>query len=341
MPTLALTGDRLCVNLESRHLQVTRRSEGEASSRDVTRIPLHDVDRVAVMGRPDVTVPVLQRLMKLGVPVFFLSHYGRWIGTLTPDNNLNAARRILQYEKSRDRAFSLGVARKLVAAKIANSRRVLQRLASNRQVAATRDIQGVTARLRELAGSAMNARSHEVLRGCEGMAAGIYFDRLGGFFPAAFPFKGRNRRPPKDPANALLSFAYTLVQAEIDGCVRAHGLDACIGFLHELSIGTPSLTVDLLEPLRAPVCDLMVLNMLNHGQFKENDFDFDSENNGVYLNEDGRRKFFQTYENAMTRKFAPAKDEPHTDFRQVIDRQVCSVIRALEGEADYHFFRMP
>lgn len=340
MPTLVLSGESLCVNLESRHLEIKRREEGSKMKR-VTRVPLHDVDRVAVMGRPDVTVPVLQRLMKLEIPVCFLTHYGRWIGALTPENDLNAARRILQYEKSKDRALALTVAQRLVTAKISNSRRALQRLAANRRQAETPAIREATGKLREWMSAASSARSLDVLRGYEGMAAGMYFSALSAFFPPTFPFNGRNRRPPKDPANALLSFAYTMLQAEIDAGVRLHGLDPCIGFLHEVSLGTPSLSVDLIEPLRAPVCDLMVLNMLNHGQFDESDFDTDSEKGGVFLNEEGRRKFFMTYETAMTRKFAPARDEPHTDFRQVIDRQVCAVLRALEGRDDYSFFKMP
>jgi CRISP-associated protein Cas1 len=343
MASLILTGDTVTVNLESRHLDIRRRPPVDDENRrpEIKRVPLHDLDRVIVMGRPSVTIPVLQRLMREGIPVFFLSHYGRWIGSLSPDKNRNAARRIRQYEKSRDDGFRLRLSRNLIAAKIGNSRRALQRLAANRSLSEDPELRETCARLRELASRAESAKSLDMLRGCEGMAAGVYFTMLGRFFPPEFPFAGRSRRPPRDPANAVLSWTYTILLGEIESCLRAHGLDACIGFLHELSHGSPSLAVDLLEPLRAPVADLLALNMFNHRYFSEEDFEFDSEDGAVFLAETGKRKFFQTYETAMTRKFIVEKGEAHCDFRQIIDRQVCAVIRALEDSEDIAFFRMP
>lgn len=332
----------LTANLESRHLEVVRRVEGpDKTAKKKTIVPLHDVDRVIIAGRPVVTIPVLQRFMKMGVPVFFTTHYGRWIGSLAPDNNMNAARRIRQYQKAQDPEFALMVACGLVAAKINNSRRVLQRLAANRSQSGEPEQKAATIHLLELATYAADARDMDRLRGYEGHAAGVYFSRLSAFFPMELPFNGRNRRPPKDPANALLSWTYSIVMGEIDGCVRSHGLDACIGCLHEVSHGTPALSVDLLEPLRAPLCDLLVLNMVNHGMFTENDFTFDQEAGGVFLAEESHKKFFSAYENAMTRKFKMPKTKGHTDFRRIIDQQVCQFLKALEDEKPPVFFQMP
>jgi len=102
----------------------------------------------------------------------------------------------------------------------------------------------------------------------------------------------------------------------------------------------PSLSLDLLEPLRAPICDLLALNLLNHRVLTEEDFRFDALEGGYYLKDESHRAFFLAYENSMTRKFAAAKGEPHTDFRRVIDESVLCILKAMEG-VDFQFFLMP
>ena len=341
MPPLILTGDTVSVRLESRHLEVIRIVQDGQKPDMRLRVPLVDIDRVVIVGRPNISIPVLQRLMFDGIPAFFLTARGRWVGALAPDNNRNAARRIRQYEISGDQLMALRVARKIVCAKVRNSRRVLQRLSSNRQESDDPVQQQVNQQLNDLAGQALTAESLEELRGLEGLAAARYFARLGQFFPENVPFNGRNRQPPRDPANALLSWTYTILLGEVEGAVRSHGLDACIGFLHAVSHGAPSLALDLLEPLRGPVCDLLALNLLNHKVLTDENFRYNSMDDGFYLKEDSHRAFFIGYENAMTRKFSAAKGEAHTDFRRVIDDSVVAILRAMEGREDFEFFLMP
>ena len=341
MPPLILSGDTISVRLESKHLEVIRWAEKGVREEARIKIPLFDLDRVVLVGRPNVSIAVLQRLMLEGIPSYFLTARGRWIGSLTPDNNKNAFRRVRQFQLSGDKEFALGIARKLVRAKIKNSRRVLQRLSANRQATSHYLQQQVDAELNELANKADSTETVESLRGYEGMAAATYFSRLGCFFPDDLPFKERNRRPPKDPANALMSWTYTVLLGEVEGAVRAHGLDACIGFLHDISYGAPSLALDLMEPFRAPVCDLLVLNMLNHKILKKEDFHFDSEHDAYYLKEESHRTFFVSYENAMTRKFSMEKGGSHTDFRKAIKDAVIAVLHAMENRDYFDFFMMP
>ncbi len=342
MPSLVVSSDTVCVNIESRHLELVRRNE-DSPLKDKTRlmVPLYDVERVVVCGRPNISIPVLQRLMKDGIPAFFVSSRGRWLGSLTPDNNMNAERRIRQYELARNAGFALKVASKLLFAKTMNSRRVLQRLAANRKLSDEKEHVEATARLEHLAAKCTECRNLDELRGYEGLASAIYFARLSSSFPEDIPFKGRNRRPPKDEANALLSWTYTIVLGEIDGAVRSHGLDSCIGCLHEISHGRPSLSLDILEPLRAPLCDMLVLHLLNHQILGKDDFEFHADDGGTYMKADSRKEFFFEYEQTMTRKFTPAGGGPHMDFRQVIDNAVLSFIKAMEGRDDWDFFKMP
>ena len=173
------------------------------------------------------------------------------------------------------------------------------------------------------------------------MAAACYFRRLGDFFPPELPFVERSRQPPLNAANSILSWSYTIVLGEIETGLRSHGLDVGIGFLHTLEHSMPSLALDLLEPLRAPLCDMLSLHLLNHKILRLEHFRFDSGDGGTYLNDDGKKLFFTAYEQTMTRKFSLNPGGAHTDFRQIIDRQVCSVIRILEGEDDVEFFHMP
>lgn len=341
MPTLVISGETISVRLISRQVEIVKWVEWGKKPEARMRVPLVDVDRVVVIGRPSVTFPVMQRLLKEGIPCFFLTRRGRWLGALTPDNNRQAARRLLQYQLAGDETFKLSLGRSLVYAKIRNSRRVLQRLSGNRDESHLEEQQGIDRELANLARQAQQADSLDQLRGLEGHAAARYFSRLGKFFPPQLPFTGRSRRPPRDPANALISWTYTILLGEIDATVRAHGLDSCIGFLHGIRHGTPSLSLDLMEPLRAPVCDLLVLNILNHKILTETDFRLGHEDGGFYLRQESHRTFFTAYENAMVRQFTPARGEPHTDFRGVIEASVHAVLKAMEGETGVDFFHMP
>ena len=342
MPSLVISQDTVTVNLHSRHLELVKRvGEKPRNGYDKINVPLVDVDRVVICGRPAVSIPVLQRLMREGIPTFFVTSSGRWIGSLSPDNNMNAARRIRQYELANDENFALRIAQKIIYAKLRNSRRVLQRLAANREISHYRSHCDAIASILDMANKVYETENLEVLRGYEGMGAAIYFEQLGNYFPENIPFKNRTRRPPGDAANALLSWTYAIVQGEIDGAIRSHGLDSCIGFLHAVSHGTPSLALDILELLRAPCCDLLVLNIVNHKHLTEEDFEYHDDDGGTYLKQESRKRYFESYEMAMTRKFTPYKGGNHVDFRDVIKESVINILKAMEGNFDWEFFLMP
>ena len=342
MPSLILSGDTLRVTRLSERLEIVRRILDESGEHTETAsVPLFDIDQVVIVGQPSVSMPALVTLMDKGIPCFFVTRHGRWRGTLSPDNNLNTARRIRQYEQATDPDFSLRVSRALINAKIRNGRRVLQRLVANRAAAEGPEYEEVMIQLKHYAEAATQAETVDIARGTEGIAAALYFRWLGKFFPEHIPFTTRSRRPPRDPANALLSFGYTIVMSEMEGSIRSHGLDAAIGCLHTDRTNTPSLALDLMEPLRPAIVDLLVLNIVNHLMVKpESEFEA-HDDGGVYLNESGRRSFFLTYEQAMNRRFAPEKGAPHTDLRHVIDEQVCAYIRTLEKNADLECFLLP
>ncbi|MEI6890576.1 MAG: CRISPR-associated endonuclease Cas1 [Pontiella sp.] len=342
MPSLIFNGNRITARRESRRIILSRSGDDQTEATTL-RVPLTDVDRATVIGHPQVSISVLQRLMKERIPVSFISEKGQWYGTLHPDGDKNAARRLLQYRQQDSPAKRLSCAQKIVQAKIRNQRRTLQRLGANRNEAQASAQLNTLEQLKQLARKTTHAENNDELRGIEGLAAANYFARLAVFFPESMPFNGRSRRPPRNAANALLSWTYTIVRSEIDTALRLQGLDPCLGWLHELSAGTPALALDLLEPFRAPACDLLVLNLLNHRLLKADDFHVSAEDGGTYLNENARKKFFVHYESHMQRKFKQSTEAPHTDLRQCITQQVWTVLRLLENPDDpnHTFFQMP
>ena len=343
MPTLAITQDTISVRLEQFHLElINRPPSGDREAPNVRlHVPLHDVDRVVLIGCPGVSIAVLHRLMKMGIPVSFVSAQHRWLGSLSSENPGNAERRILQYKRCCDETFRLFISSELISCKIRNSRRVLQRLSAPRnessaprQIRISQDLEQLQRKV-EAVPSGMDE-----LRGLEGLAAALYFERLSDFFPPELPFEERSRQPPRNEANSLLSWTYSIVLGELFSQIRIHGLDPYIGVLHATSFHKPSLALDLLELFRAPLCDMLVMHLLNHKILRKEHF-IKTVENGVYLKPEARALFFPSYESAMTRMFTVKAGTGHTCFRSLLERQVLMMIRILEEQKEYEFFRMP
>jgi CRISPR-associated protein Cas1 len=175
------------------------------------------------------------------------------------------------------------------------------------------------------------------VRGIEGCAAGAYFALLSRFFPADAPFPSRSRRPPRDEANALLSFAYTLLTNEFVASIRSHGLDVAAGFFHSKSDRAPALALDLMEPFRSPWADRLVLGLLNHRRIRVSDHFDPADIDGVYLNEEGRKIFFGAFEDMMARRQMTKEGE--MSLRGIVDKSVCQFISVLESGAEASFYR--
>ena len=249
--TLVLNNDGMAVKMEGEHLVVKNHVDGSART-----IPLVSVARVFVLGAPAITYPVIIALMERDIPCVFMAKSGRVRGSLDIWGGSFSRRRMQQYDLFRDPSRRMELSRGLVRAKLANCRRVIQRLCANRHISINeldenwRMVNGCLARLD-------SARSIDELRGLEGKAGYGYFRLLGTFFPERFPFVERTRRPPKDPANALLSYVYMLLASEMEAVIRAHLLDAGFGFMHCDKLSAPALALDLMEPFR-PIIDQWV-----------------------------------------------------------------------------------
>ena len=339
MATLYIIGHEPQVNLCSRHLQISDKNGSESRTR---RVPLFDIDRVALVGRTRVSMSVIDALLRRDIPIIMLSRLGGLVGSFSPAREGDAYIRIRQYQNAGNNQRALPQAAKLVEAKLLNMRRVLQKLGSGENASSDRDsLERVLTNLRSLAGDVRSVQHVDSLRGLEGAGTAAYFGQLSVFFPKDTPFPGRSRRPPRDPANALLSFVYTLVMGEIKAAVAAAGLDPCLGCYHAIGYGRPALALDLIEPLRAPLCDLFVLRLLNLGIIGREDFERDEETGGFRMIAGAIKRFFVHYEKRMTRVFKPVGSVVNTDFRRVMREAATDYVASMQANRIVKPFLMP
>ncbi|MDR1817637.1 MAG: CRISPR-associated endonuclease Cas1 [Puniceicoccales bacterium] len=293
-------------------------------------VPLAEVERVLVGDTASLTTPALVALLERGITVVFQNHRHTPAG-VTVGARRNTAPLMAQLDTHRDPAARLDAARALIAAKTLNMRRVLQRLAATRG----RDISAVAAMLTELARLAAHCASLETLRGIEGTAAGCYFASLDEFFPPELPFERRSRRPPHNPANALLSYLYTLLTTEALTLLHLHGLEPAWGFLHETDDYKPALALDIIEPYRAPLCDSLALDLLNHKRLAPDDFRagnatgkttdgnagnaIGGDGSGFYLNTGARRIVHAAWEERLERDFFHEQTQTRTTLRRSLE----------------------
>ncbi|AHE98419.1 CRISPR-associated endonuclease Cas1 [Thioalkalivibrio paradoxus] len=258
-------------------------------------VPLSLLERVVVQGRQTrFESGVLLKLAESGTATVFMgARSSRQVALMLGPRHNDAAVRIAQTLRIRDADYCARWARDLVAAKLRRQYRLLIQCERQRPDArkALFDARETLARIR--AQLTDGSRDIGRLRGLEGAAARAYFAGLGAVFPPAVGFRGRNRRPPRDPANACLSLGYTLLHFDAVRAAHAAGLDPLIGFYHRPSFGRESLASDLIEPLR-PVVDAWVWDLFRAEVLRAHDFNWDHE--ACLLNKAGRARFYGRWE---------------------------------------------
>ena len=336
MPSLFLTTPGARISLVSERLRVEFAAvDGEAEPPPPREIPLFDLEQIVADERTHLTTPALCECLRRRIPVVLVARNQSVLGLCQAPAS-SALIRVTQHRRAGDAGLVLAVAAALVEAKIQNSRRVLQRLASNR---AGLDLTQPLGDLENLRRNCLDAHGVAMLRGYEGAAAARYFESYARFFPPECPFPGRSRRPPLDPPNALLSFAYSLLTTECEAIVHASGLDPALGFLHEPDDGRAALALDLVEPFRAPVADALALDLLNHGVLKPAEH-FEQRDGGCFLNLGGRRRFFTAYERRLDREFTSEQHGLRTSLRGELRRQVLGLKRTLVASEAFEPFLM-
>jgi len=299
----------------------------------VQEVRVGEICQVNLMGNIQLTTQAIQTLCEAGVPVCFFSQGGWFYGITTGLNAKNVFVRQKQFRLADQEWFARALARKLVAAKIRNQRVMLQRNHVEPDPA-------MLLRLKQMAEHAERAESLEELLGIEGIAARLYFGGLPGMIKRdevggrqdqfSFDFAGRNRRPPRDPVNALLSLAYSLLVKDLTIACYAVGFDPYMGFYHQPRFGRPALALDLMEPFRPLVADSAVLTAINTRMVTPKDFM--QAGPAVSLTPSGRKAFYRAFELRMDTLVTHPLFEYRVSYRRLLEIQVRLLARVLEGE---------
>ena len=263
------------------------------------RVPLHHLQAVVCFGHINLSAPLMHRLADAAIALVLLDANGRFKARLEGAVSGNVLLRQAQHRAVDNAAFTLEVARSLVAGKLKNQRQVLLRGAReaklpDEEARLTRAAQDLAASLRALP----QATTLDVLRGVEGEAARTYFAAINlvvrSDLRADFSMDGRSRRPPRDRMNALLSFLYAMWMNDCRSACEAAGLDPQLGFLHAVRPGRAALALDLVEEFR-PLADRLALTLVNRGQLRASDFAL-REGGAVSLETDARKAVVVAYQ---------------------------------------------
>jgi CRISPR-associated protein Cas1 len=297
MPPLYLVQQNTKIRIRNRRVQVEDETTEPATV--LVSLPLSQVDLVVIFGNVSLTTPAIDAFLEQNSEVIFLSqrgdYRGRLVGSVTPHVPLRRA----QYTRSGDADYTLKLAGCFVRAKLSHQRALLQR--HNRELADA-EIGLVIDQMQTAIDNISRKTALSALMGLEGSASAAYFRGLRKLFDPKWKFDDRNRRPPRDPVNVLLSFGYTLLAEAAASAVQTVGLDPYAGFLHEVTYNRPALGLDLMEEFR-PVIDGLALWCLNSGQFAQEDFVNGPPERPIVLVADGQRRFLQAYEKRMDTKF--------------------------------------
>lgn len=301
------------------------------------RLPLLNLGGIVCFGNVLCSPFLLGACADAGIAVSFLTEYGRHLADVTGAPSGNVLLRRAQYRRADDPADSAALARAFIAGKLANTRHFLRRAARENTTGDTAAIENaansITHRLRALAAE----HSLDALRGIEGEAAAQYFSVFGLMVAEqhrrAFPFGERNRRPPRDPLNALLSYLYTLLRFDAAAALAAHGLDPAVGFLHRDRPGREGLALDLMEEFRIPLADRLALSLVNRQQIQARHFRA-TETGAVLLTDDGRKEILSAWQKRKQEEIQHSFLEEKISIGLLLHAQALLLARHLRGDLD-------
>ena len=307
------------VGLRSGQLVVSTKSD------TLGKFPIEQVHAVYLYGAIQLTAQASIGLLERNIDVAYFSPAGRFLGLLRglPASGVDA--RLGQYRLFGEPGMRLVLAKEIIRAKIHNQRVLLQRNGE----ASEADL----AKLARLRDSTSEAGDANELLGIEGAAAALYFGSFSTMLGEALPFAfdKRNRRPPRDPVNALLSMGYSMLSKELAGVCHAVGLDPFLGFYHQPRYGRPALALDLMEEFRPLIADSVAISLVNRGEVRRSDFIHGAS--GVFLNEQGRRAFWESWFRRMDTEVSHPVFGYKMSYRRMLEVQARQLWRFVKGEA--------
>ena len=295
-------------------------------------VPIHLLDGIVTFSYGTVTQYVMAACARRQIPISFLSQKGKFRFRVQGETHGNVLLRRRQYllpEKQR-----LSIARAMLRKKLDNEALLLARSRRNHPDHGGERLLAAEQTLRDFSGAISAELGGDGLRGAEGQAAKTYFAVFSDMILSkdpAFQFHGRNRRPPLDRCNALLSFAYTLLASECISAAESVGLDPCVGMLHGIRPGKPSLALDLMEEFRPVMADRLVLHLLNLRMITTEMFR-PVETGGIYLDKEGKKIFLQEWSRAKQRTIQIPVLEQEVPIGLLPHLQAQRLARCIRGE---------
>lgn len=294
-----------------------------------SEIPLKDVNHISLFGNVQMSTQLMHECMESGMTISYLTSAGRLVGMNHSLVTKNVLLRREQFRRFGEEHIRLSLARSVVRAKILNQRTLLRRNAHGLDKSVLKD-------LLDHARHTEQSSSLESLLGIEGIAAKQYIKsfplmlKVDKSPPGETLMSGRNRRPPRDPVNALLSLAYSLLQRDLYAALATVGLDPLLGFYHRIETGRPSLVLDMMEPFRTIISDSVVIRTLNTGEITWTDFYIGEES--CSLKSPGRKRFFQAFERRMHETVTHPVFEYKLSYRRMLELEARFLSRYLMGE---------
>ena len=348
MTTLYLTEPRSIVSKDGDTLLVKMPANKEtgAEKRSV-RVPMMKVDQVVVLGDSTVTTPALLALLAQNADICFCNYWGNFCGRLAPSVTKNVFARVAQFRAHEEYRRRVMLAARFVRGKLHNQRTLLLR--SNRSIdntEAAQQIAQAAQSLSELIGQVDQIEVEEegpidpsrpqmesalgTLHGMEGAGAALFFQSFRLLLKQDLGFQKRTRRPPTDPVNALLSFGYTLLTNHMLSAVQMVGFDPYIGFLHSEGYGKPALALDLMEEMRTPIVDSVVLTVINKQILQPKHFE---EHFGAWqLTPAGRKLFLQQFEARLNTEIQHPVFKYKATYRRCLELQARLLVKFLTAE---------
>ncbi|MDD3729793.1 MAG: type I-C CRISPR-associated endonuclease Cas1c [Endomicrobiaceae bacterium] len=329
--TLYVTTPDVYVSLDGENVVIIK------DNNELGRVPLHNLEGIVVFGYTGASPALMGSCAKHNISLCFMTQYGKFLSRISGEVRGNVTLRKTQYFLSDKKEESIKIARNFIIGKIYNSRWVIERAVRDHSMRVdVQKLKDVSDSLKKSIDVAVECEEHEILRGIEGEAAKLYFSVFNDLIlqqKEHFSFNGRNKRPPLDNVNALLSFAYTLLTNNIVSALETVGLDPYVGFMHTDRPGRVSLALDLLEELRSVFADRFVISLINKKMISSDGF-IKKENGAIIMDDDTKKIFLSAYQEKKQEKITHPFLEEKIEWGMVPYIQSLLLARFIRGDIE-------
>lgn len=329
--TLYVTSENSYLSLDGENIVVFEEKA------EVGRLPLHNLEGIVSFGYRGTSPALMGACAEKNISLCYMTPQGKFLARVIGRTKGNVLLREQQYTSSKNDEISLDIARSCIIGKVYNARWILERAVRDHSLQIDVDkVKNASNKLKNSLEYIQNCQSKEQLRGYEGEAAAVYFGVFNELIlqqKKEFIFGERNRRPPLNNVNALLSFVYTLLTNSITSALESVGLDPYVGYLHTERPGRASLSLDLIEELRAVLADRFVLSLINKKMVNGKSF-VRKENGAVLINDEARRKILTEWQNKKKEPLTHPYLQEKIEWGMVPYVQAMLLARYLRGDLD-------